>query len=114
MKISNKTYQPLLTLTINAAEDIASFKFVTFTGEVADAGEKTLGVAEQKWVEGEVASIIVLGTAVVLCSEELEVGDALTSDLDGYAKKAGATDAINAIALEKVSSGDFLKCLLVH
>lgn len=114
MKISNKTYQPVLYVTVKAAEDIPIHSFVNFAGEVAGLGEAALGVVDQDWKQGEFMSVLVLGTAVVVASEIISAGDELSSTATGAAKKIEATNARNAIALEDAELGGFLRCLLVH
>jgi hypothetical protein len=114
MKISNKTYQPILTITVKAVEDIPIHSFVNFAGEVTGLGEAALGVVDQNWKQGEFMSVIVLGTGVVVASEIISAGDSLSSTATGTAKKVESTNAIIAIALEDADADGFLRCLIVH
>ncbi len=56
-----KTEKILLAVTIAAAAALTRFRFVDFTGNVAGAGERPLGVATTDFDTGEQASVATHG-----------------------------------------------------
>jgi hypothetical protein len=113
MSANNKTYQPVSYFTIKATADLLPNRFVSFTGGYPDAESKSLGVADSKWVEGENASVITIGTAVVESSVAVNAGDKITSDTDGKAKKASGAMPVNGRSLDTTTGAGFIRILLV-
>ena len=137
-----KTYEPLQKITFEASEDIPSRRFIGFEGALCGAGAKALGVSEFEWNNGDIASALRAGTALVELGDDVSVaGTALVSDANGKAIAAtdltvevpsGATavlstaaqptlqasggalpQAVNAYAMESGSAGDIIKVSLV-
>ena len=113
MATSALTYQPVLRLTVKAAQDITAYHFVDFEGNVSGFGQQSLGVADYDATMGENISIITLGTAIVRTSESILIGDYVSSDPLGNAKAFVAGDKICGIALGNSSNG-FVKILLMQ
>lgn len=137
-----RTYEPLQKISIEANGDIPVHRFVGYDGLVCGAGEKSVGVTEFEWKDGDIASIVRAGTALVELGANVTVlGSALKSDDLGKAAPAAAlsvivpagsttvlSDAtqpsldiaggvtpelINAYAMETGSAGDVIKVNLV-
>ena len=113
MSKHNKTYQPVKLLTIEASEDIPSARFVSYTGGLCGLETRAFGVSEIDFSEGDVASVITLGTAVVETSEAILQGADVTSDSDGKAKTAGALHPVNGRAIDGCSSASFIRIKFV-
>ena len=69
MSTHNKTYQPLQLLTVTAGEDLPACRFVNYSGSLCDEDTMAFGVTEIDWLDGELASVVTLGTVVVETSE---------------------------------------------
>ncbi|MCX7909856.1 MAG: DUF2190 family protein [Ignavibacteria bacterium] len=113
MSIANKTFQPILTITIKTTTELPSYRFVDFLGKTCDENQKALGVTVGKWKSGGYAGIIVLGTALVEASGTISVGDKVTSDSQGKAKVATTGAEVNGRALGSAGPGDLVRILLV-
>ncbi|MBX2975437.1 MAG: DUF2190 family protein [Ignavibacteriaceae bacterium] len=108
-----KTYKPVLTDSILAAEDIASNLFVNFAGELCGANEKSYGVSELPVDSGEMASVIVEGIALVIAGDVVSIGDAVKSDADGKAVTATAVTATVPTGATGVTSSGAQPTLVV-
>ncbi|MFP4527294.1 MAG: DUF2190 family protein [Candidatus Kapaibacterium sp.] len=113
MALHNKTYQPVQSLTVAAAEDLPAYRFVAIGGSLCTAGELALGVTDLAWLSGENASVVSLGTIVVETSGAVTAGDDVAADASGKAKTAEAGNAINGRALDGTTGAGFVKIKLV-
>jgi len=112
MPLNNKTYSPLGYVTVKAASDLLPNRFIGFDGNPSAAETKSLGISESKWLAGEFASVITIGTAIVETSVAVNAGDKLTSDTDGKAKKSTGSMIINGRSLDTISDAGFVRVLL--
>ena len=113
MATSNKSYQPLLPLTIEAKEDLQAFRFVSHLGSLcADAG-RALGVTDVDWLNGQYASVTALGTIAVETATTINIGDDITSAANGKARPAGGSEPVNGRALSTAGASEFVKIKLV-
>lgn len=113
MAIVNKTYQPVQSLTVKAESDLPAFRFVSYNGQLCGDNQKSLGVTLGNWSNGAYSSVIVLGTAIVEASANINAGDKVASDLEGKAKVATTGSEINGRALNSASAGEYVKILLI-
>ncbi|MFA7327516.1 MAG: capsid cement protein [Candidatus Kapaibacterium sp.] len=114
MPINNLTYNPLLTVTIKAGEALPANRFVDYSGNLCSAAEAALGVSEIAWNDGDTASIIAQGIAIVESADDLYVGDAVCTGTGGTAVSLSGTNPIVGRALDDAGSGDYLRVLLTH
>ena len=114
MPINNLTYDPLLTVTIKAGEDLPTNRFVDYTGNLCSAAEAALGATEIAWNDGDTASIIVQGIAIVETADDLYAGDPVCTGTGGKAIGQSGTNPVVGRALDDAASGDYLRVLLTH
>ena len=107
------TYQPDLTITVTAAEELPAFRFVSHLGSICDTDLKSLGATDLKWNSGDKAGVITSGTALIESNDSITKGDDIASDSAGKAVKAGIGANINGRALNDAESGKLVKVLLV-
>lgn len=111
--LSQKSYQPVLRLTVRAAEDIPSYRFVDVNGHLATLGGFALGVSDYPAKAGELISLIVEGTAIVGCSTNLTAGSKVTSDATGKAVVSDTGNTTNGIVISNYNT-DYAEILLTH
>jgi hypothetical protein len=109
--ITDKTYSPVLRLTVQAAEELPAYRFVNFAGELCGAGEKALGVTDYPALSGEFVSLIVLGTAIIECSEAITAGAQISADAVGKGQVLGEGESSNGYAVT-AASNDFATIIL--
>lgn len=114
MSINNLTYDPLMTLTIKANEDLPVNRFVTYDGHQCGASELALGATELSWNSGDIASIIIEGIAIIESADNFVPGDDVCTGIDGKAVTQSADNPVVGKALDVVSSGEYLRVLLTH
>ncbi len=110
---TNKSYQPLQSLNIRAAEDLPGFRFVSHLGTLCVADTRALGVTEVDWLRGELASVVSLGTIPIQTTTSVNAGDDVTSDADGKGKAAISSEPVNGRALDSCSGAGYVKIKLV-
>ena len=113
MSTHNKTYQPVQLLTVQATADLPAYRFVSNAGALCIEGARALGVTEIDWLDGELASVVSLGTIVVESSEAINAGADVSSDTDGKAKTAELNEAVNGRAIDSCAGAGFIKIKLV-
>jgi len=113
MALNDKTYQPLQSLTIRATQDLPAFRFVSHLGSLCDTESRALGVTEVSWLDGELASVVSLGTIAIETSTTILAGADITSDSDGKAKTATGTNPVNGRALDSCSGSGFVRMKIV-
>lgn len=114
MPINNLTYNPLLTITIKAGEDLPANRFVDFSGNLCSADEAALGATEIAWNDDDTASIIVQGIAIVESADDFFKGNEVCTGASGKAVGQSGTNPVAGIALDDATSGDYLRVLLTH
>lgn len=106
-----KTEKILLAVTILAAAALSRFRFADFSGNVAGAGERTLGVPTTNFDAGEQASVATHGEILVEAGAAIAVGAEVESDANGRAVTkttgVGAGVARDAAA----AAGDIIRVL---
>jgi len=80
-----KTEKILLAVTIAAAVDLSRFRFADYSGNVASAGERALGVPTTDFSAGEQASIATHGEILVEAGAAIAAGAEVESDANGRA-----------------------------
>ncbi len=111
--ISRLSYQPLLRLTITAAEAIPAHKFVSINGGLCTGSQKALGASDYPVLSGEQTSVIALGTAILQATGSISKGTLVAADATGNAKPIESGESPLGIAIsDKV--GDFVEVLITH
>lgn len=105
-------YQPVLLLSVKVKEAVPAKRFIAPTGYLCQSGKIALGVSEIDWNINNNASVISLGTALVLSCDTLAVGDKIASSDSGLAKKFATGDELLGIALNSASNGTIVKVKL--
>lgn len=113
MALHGKTYQPVQKLTVEAKEDLTAFRFVSHLGSVCASGTKALGVADTDWLDGEMASVISLGTVPVETTTSVNIGDEIAVDTEGKARTAAGLDKANGRALNSTTGAGFITISLI-
>ena len=106
-----KTEKILLAVTIAAAAALTRFRFVDFTGNVASAGERPLGVATTDFDTGEQASVATHGEILVEAGAAIAAGTEVESDASGRAvtKTTGVAFGVARDAAD--AAGDIIRVL---
>lgn len=113
MSTNNKTYQPLQAITIEANEDLAPFRFVSHLGTLCANESRAVGVTESNWLNGELASIVTLGTIAIETATTVLIGQDVTAAAEGKAKPAEGSVPVNGRALDSVTGAGFVKIKIV-
>jgi hypothetical protein len=113
MALTDKTYQPVQQLTIEAAEDLPPFRFVSHLGSLCAADNKALGVTETDWLSGEKAAVVTLGTIPIATTTTVNIGDDITADTDGKGKTVTGSEKINGRALDGTTGAGFVRMKIV-
>lgn len=83
-----KTYQPILTTSIETAAGLAKHLFVGFDGALCAANAKALGVCEADAGAGKMAPVNAAGIALVLSGGAISAGAPVASNAAGKAVAA--------------------------
>jgi len=113
MALNTKTYQPLQSLSVEAAVYIPAFRFISVSGTLCGDNTRAMGVSEVEWLPGQFAQVVSLGTITVEAASAISQGDDITSAADGKARKANTGEKVNGRALDSAASGGFVKIKLV-
>ncbi len=109
--ISQLSYQPILRLTVKATESIPAHKFVNISGGLCTGNHKALGASDYSALNGELISVITLGTAILKASGAITKGAIISADATGNAKTLETGEMPLGIAIsDKV--GEFIEVLL--
>ncbi len=120
--IPQLTENPGKTITVTAKEVLEPYRFVSFSGHICGAGEKSLGVATSQsspFYANEDAAVVVDGIVIVEVAEsispmDVNKGTPVASDINGRGIKANGQDAVNGYALSPASGpGDHIRLKLV-
>ena len=106
-----KTEKILLAVTIAAAVALTRFRFVDFTGNVASAGERPLGVATTDFDIGEQASVATHGEILVEAGAAVAVGAEVESDASGRAVTKTTGVAFGVARDAAAAAGDIIRVL---
>jgi hypothetical protein len=113
MALTNKTYQPVQKLTIEAVEDLPGFRFVSHLGSLCAADSKAFGVTETDWLNGEKASVVTLGTIPIETTTTVNIGDDITADTNGKGKTVSADEEVNGRAMDSTTGAGFVRIKIV-
>ena len=113
MSISDKTYQPVQSLTVKAVEDLPAFRFVSHLGSLCDDGSRALGITEVDWVNGEYSSVVSLGTIAIETTTTIPAGTDITSASLGKARAATGSEPVNGRSLDSSSGAGFVRIKVV-
>ena len=106
-----KTEKILLAVTIAAAAALTRFRFVDFTGNVASAGERALGVPSTDFDTGEQASVATHGEILVEAGAAVAVGAEVESDASGRAVTKTTGVAFGVARDAAAAAGDIIRVL---
>ena len=106
-----KTEKILLAVTIAAAAALTRFRFVDFTGNVASAGDRPLGVATTDFDTGEQASVATHGEILVEAGAAIAVGAEVESDASGRAVTKTTGVAFGVARDAAAAAGDIIRVL---
>jgi hypothetical protein len=106
-----KTEKILLAVTIAAAAALTRFRFVDFTGNVASAGERALGVPSTDFDAGEQASVATHGEILVEAGAAIAVGAEVESDASGRAVTKTTGVAFGVARDAAAAAGDIIRVL---
>lgn len=106
-----KTEKILLAVTIAAAAALTRFRFVDFTGNVASAGERPLGVATTDFDTGEQASVATHGEILVEAGAAIAAGAEVESDASGRAVTKTTGVAFGVARDAAAAAGDIIRVL---
>lgn len=106
-----KTEKILLAVTIAAAAALTRFRFVDFTGNVASAGERPLGVATTDFDTGEQASVATHGEILVEAGAAVAAGAEVESDASGRAVTKTTGVAFGVARDAAAAAGDIIRVL---
>ncbi len=106
-----KTEKILLAVTIAAAAALTRFRFVDFTGNVASAGERALGVPSTDFDAGEQASVATHGEILVEAGAAIAVGAEVESDASGRAVTKTTGVAFGVARDAAAAAGDITRVL---
>lgn len=106
-----KTEKILLAVAIAAAAALTRFRFVDFTGNVASAGERPLGVATTDFDTGEQASVATHGEILVEAGAAIAVGAEVESDASGRAVTKTTGVAFGVARDAAAAAGDVIRVL---
>ena len=106
-----KTEKILLAVTIAAAAALTRFRFVDFTGNVASAGERPLGVATTDFDTGEQASVATHGEILVEAGAAIAAGAEVESDASGRAVTKITGVAFGVARDAAAAAGDIIRVL---
>lgn len=106
-----KTEKILLAVTIAAAAALTRFRFVDFTGNVASAGERALGVPSTNFDAGEQASVATHGEILVEAGAAIAVGAEVESDASGRAVTKTTGVAFGVARDAAAAAGDIIRVL---
>ena len=104
-----KTEKILLAVTIAAAAALTRFRFVDFTGNVASAGERPLGVATTDFDTGEQASVATHGEILVEAGAAIAAGAEVESDASGRAVTKTTGVAFGVARDAAAAAGDIIR-----
>ena len=110
---TNKTYQPVQAVSVEAGEDLPAFRFVSHLGTLCEEDGRALGVTDVDWLSGELASVITLGTIPVETLTTVDAGDDVTSAAEGKAKTVTGDEEINGRAIDSCSGAGYVKIKIV-
>lgn len=114
MTNNNRTYCPILKLTVNAAEDIPAFRFVDYTGKLCTGGNFPMGITETAWAKGDTMSVIALGTAIIEATGTIAPGTKITTSAAGKGAEANDGDTAYAIASGSISAAGYVTVKLFY
>lgn len=106
-----KTEKILLAVTIAAAADLTRFRFADYSGNVAGAGERALGVPTTDFSAGEQASVATHGEILVEAGAAIAAGAEVESDASGRAVTKTTGVAFGVARDAAAAAGDIIRVL---
>ena len=106
-----QTEKILMATTIRAVTDLSRFRFANFSGGIAGAGSRVMGVATTNFSAGEFASVSTHGELLVEAGAPIAVGAEIESDASGRAvtKDTGIAFGVSRDAAS--AAGDIIRVL---
>ena len=106
-----KTEKILLAVTIAAAVALSRFRFADYSGNVASAGERVLGVPTTDFSAGEQASVTTHGEILVEAGAAIAAGAEVESDASGRAVTKTTGVAFGVARDTAAAAGDIIRVL---
>lgn len=106
-----QTEKILLTTSIAAAAELPALRFVNFAGGLPTAGQRTLGITNANYSEGEQAGVKTHGELLVETGGPVTVGAEVETDTSGraVAKDTGVTAGVARDAA--AGAGEFIRVM---
>jgi hypothetical protein len=111
--MSNKTSIQLGRLTITAGEDLPANRFINFSGNLCQLGQKVLGVTTRAYKAGALASVVTHGIVSIETNGTISsIGAEIRPTSDGKAEST-TTAYQNIFSLDNATgSGSFIRVKL--
>ena len=106
-----QTEKILLAVTITAAAALSRFRFADYSGNVAGAGERVLGVPTTDFSAGEQASVATHGEILVEAGAAIAAGARVQSDADGRVVTLAAGKAWGEARDAATAAGEIIRVL---
>ncbi len=106
-----KTEKILLAATITAAAALSRFRFADYSGNVASAGERVLGVPTTNFSTGEQASVATHGEILVEAGAAIAAGAEVESDANGRAVTKSTGIGFGVARDVATAAGDIIRVL---
>ena len=106
-----KTEKILLAVTIAAAVALSRFRFADYSGNVASAGERVLGVPTTDFSAGEQASVATHGEILVEAGAAVAAGAEDESDASGRAVTKTTGIGFGAARDAATAAGELIRVL---
>lgn len=106
-----RTEKILMAVTVAAATALPRFRFVDFTGNVASAGKRALGVATTDFDTGEQAGVATHGEILVEAGAAITAGAEVESDASGRAVTKTTGVAFGVARDAAAAAGDIIRVL---
>ncbi|MCM1513282.1 MAG: DUF2190 family protein [Oxalobacter formigenes] len=103
---------PVLTLTLQAADNLAAERFVTADGHIPKAGGHALGVTTTVAAPGSAVAADVMGTTLIEAGGVIALGQGVQSDASGKAVALSGGVALGTALQAASADGERIEVLL--
>lgn len=111
--MSRQAY-PELTLSWRASANLTANRFVSHAGGVPSANGATLGVARADCASGLMASVDILGTAIVETGGAITANATIGTDASGKAVAYSSGVKVGVAMQAASGAGEFIEVLLLQ
>lgn len=106
-----RTEKILLAVTIAAASNLIRFRLADYSGNIAGAGERVLGVPTTDFSAGEQASVSTHGEILVEAGAAIAAGVEVESDANGRAVTKTSGVGFGVARDAATAAGDIIRVL---